>query len=350
MADEREDVIGKSIKKILGKIDICLKLQQSRAVRNIVAEKDTLCVLPCGYGKSLIFQILPALLTELGHCSNPLVIIAVPLKSLIESHLKSALKFALLGIKATCLSSGNYNDIASGKYNLIFGCAELWLKKQWRELLSTKLFRKNLVCFVLDEAHNVTWGRADKKSKVPFRKAFGEISVIRSCCRPGTPMLALSATVNVDLTEMIKESCNLSRNFKFICDENNVSHLKQSVIKIKGKTIEPLRWLIQLLIDQKSNCPKTIIFCRTIELAGWMYERMENILKLHVPNWQNLIGMYHSETLPHKKKRVLDSLIDPHGAVRITVATSALGCGVDAKDLTNVISDQHTVLLTTVSR
>ncbi|XP_066936808.1 uncharacterized protein [Clytia hemisphaerica] len=47
--------------------------------------------------------------------------------------------------------------------------------------------------------------------------------------------------------------------------------------------------------------------------------------------------MYHSETLPHKKKRVLDSLIDPHDAVRITVATSALGCGVDAKDVTNVI-------------
>ena len=44
----------------LGKTGLKLKEGQYEALKSVVVEgKDTICVLPTGYGKSLIYQILP---------------------------------------------------------------------------------------------------------------------------------------------------------------------------------------------------------------------------------------------------------------------------------------------------
>ena len=47
--------------------------------------------------------------------------------------------------------------------------------------------------------------------------------------------------------------------------------------------------------------------------------------------------MYHSGTSPSIQEHVLQSLRDPNGKVRVTIATNALGMGVDIKGLYNVI-------------
>ena len=48
-----------SLKK-LNKSDLEIKEHQYEAIKSVVVQgKDTVCVLPTGYGKSLIFQILP---------------------------------------------------------------------------------------------------------------------------------------------------------------------------------------------------------------------------------------------------------------------------------------------------
>ena len=47
--------------------------------------------------------------------------------------------------------------------------------------------------------------------------------------------------------------------------------------------------------------------------------------------------MSHSETSPSIQEHVLQSLRDPNGKVRFTIATNALGKGVDIKGLYNVI-------------
>ena len=44
----------------LGKKNLNLKESQYEAVKAVVVErKDTICILPTGYGKSLIYQLLP---------------------------------------------------------------------------------------------------------------------------------------------------------------------------------------------------------------------------------------------------------------------------------------------------
>lgn len=50
-----------------------------------------------------------------------------------------------------------------------------------------------------------------------------------------------------------------------------------------------------------------------------------------------VIGMYHANTLPKHKERVSKSLFDVHGTCRIVFASTALGMGVNIKDIFQVI-------------
>ena len=65
MASNSEDSFHEAIKfslDKLGKPDLELKREQFEAIRAVCVErKDVLAVLPTGFGKSLIYQILPAI-------------------------------------------------------------------------------------------------------------------------------------------------------------------------------------------------------------------------------------------------------------------------------------------------
>jgi superfamily II DNA helicase RecQ len=58
------------LETVLQKYDLgihSLKPEQEEALLHILDGKNTLCVLPTGYGKSLIFTIAPLLLDEVGN-------------------------------------------------------------------------------------------------------------------------------------------------------------------------------------------------------------------------------------------------------------------------------------------
>ena len=50
-----------------------------------------------------------------------------------------------------------------------------------------------------------------------------------------------------------------------------------------------------------------------------------------------IVSMYHSGTSASIQEHVLQSLRDPNGKVRVTIATNTLGMGVDVNGLYNVI-------------
>ena len=166
---------------------------------------------------------------------------------------------------------------------------------------------------------------------------------MRSVCRQNLPVLALSATVNVDYTDLIMSSCCLSKSVKIISTCSDRKNIRLAVVNIKSKNIECLRWLINGLIDYGMESPKIIIYCRTVNTVGWLFEKLLNELKEHA--YQNkdkksdnfLIGMYHAQTSEKNKTKVLQSLTTSEGIVRVVVATSSLGCGVNTKDVLYVV-------------
>ena len=100
------------------------KKKQLDAMKSIINGKDTLCVLPTAFGKSLIYQALPKLTKLLKIHENPIVVILSPLVSLIDDQVQSANKMTSLDLKACAINRVNFNDVSSGKYNLLFGTPE----------------------------------------------------------------------------------------------------------------------------------------------------------------------------------------------------------------------------------
>ena len=129
MADSCEDtVLINAVNECLkGKFSI--KPQQLSAVSFILKGVDTLCILPTGFGKSLIYQLLPSLflkidtetVTSTTSTTNPVIVVLSPLLSLIKDQVDSANNHSNFGINACALDLKIYPEIACGKYNLIFG-------------------------------------------------------------------------------------------------------------------------------------------------------------------------------------------------------------------------------------
>ena len=128
-----------------------VKPKQLEAISNVVNGFDTLAILPTSFGKSLIYQLLPAVASKLNICPSPVVVVISPLVSLIKDQIISCNNMVGLGIKAVEVSK----SVSLNDFNIIFATPETWLNN--KSILSTRHMLANLICIVVDEVHKVTW-------------------------------------------------------------------------------------------------------------------------------------------------------------------------------------------------
>ena len=88
-----------------------LRQEQKSSVKQLFTGGDLVAVLPTGFGKSLIVQLL-ALVND-----DHVVLVICPLKSIVNDQIKEA---SSMGISAGSLSDCLQTDIVSGKYRLLF--------------------------------------------------------------------------------------------------------------------------------------------------------------------------------------------------------------------------------------
>lgn len=162
-------------------IDFSLKPQQEEVLRTMYLGCDVLAVLPTGFGKSLIFQLLPRLLS--ANSDRPGIILVVsPLNAIITDQM---LHVRQQGLRAGCLSvSGlllegvdmaeeeeeseleigieleeteNLIELKNGAFDLVFAHPEALLSsKTGRDLMRSHIYKENVKAVVIDEAHCVT--------------------------------------------------------------------------------------------------------------------------------------------------------------------------------------------------
>ena len=86
-------------------------------------------MLPTGYGKSVIFHLLPSLFLdkinyERGAAAHPVVIVVSPLNSLIKDHIRMLqernVKAAILNVKKKTNSEDLSPDIADEEHIFIY--------------------------------------------------------------------------------------------------------------------------------------------------------------------------------------------------------------------------------------
>ena len=123
-------------------------------LESIYNKKDTVAILPTSHGKSLIYQLLPPLLSK---CEKAVVLVISPLNSLIDDQIKKINNYS--EIRATALRVGECQQNVVLKNNddicdMVFLHPETCLSsKEGLSTLSSSQFQKHVRAIVIDEAH-----------------------------------------------------------------------------------------------------------------------------------------------------------------------------------------------------
>lgn len=109
-----------------------LKAEQKQAVVGLLNGKDVMAILPTGFGKSVIFELFT--LVKMHEDELTSLVIVSPLTSIMEDQIKD---FEDLGISAAKLrcDEKTLEEIAGGKYRVIFGSAEAVLDERFTKVL-----------------------------------------------------------------------------------------------------------------------------------------------------------------------------------------------------------------------
>lgn len=150
----------------LGKPERELKREQYNAIRTICFEKKgVLAVLPTGFGKSLIYQILPGIFDFVRSGCEPerqdsVVLVVSPLSALMRDQLKKLEAFLNVCILQSIVEDEGEQKATIpknvNKCSLVFAHPEVYVdNKSVAKMLKRKEFNRKVQAIVVDEAHLV---------------------------------------------------------------------------------------------------------------------------------------------------------------------------------------------------
>lgn len=283
-----------------------LKEEQSKIIDSVLANNDTIGLLPTGYGKSICFNI-PALLLD------GLTLVITPLISLMQDQVKNLKnKF----IKAEYINSLQteteknqiYNKLLNDKIKILFVSGERLLNKRFIDIVN-KIKISLIVC---DEAHTLLWSE-------DFRQSLKYIPNFIEKLNERPPILALTATATKITIMKITDILKLNNPNLIIgdCDRKNIFY---RIIKTNNKERSLLSYLSR-------NKTKGIIYTLTIKNAEYLYYELKEL--------GYNVGLYHGELDSDEKK--LNQINFTNGIYNLMVATNAFGMGIDIPDIRFVV-------------
>lgn len=333
--------------KAAGYEDIFLKVKQMKILESLYLNNDTIGVLPTGYGKSVVFHLLPFLydyrddsVNEEGKHKKSIVMVITPLNSLIEDQIKT---LHLRGIQSCALRKENFAKLQQvAECRIIFTHPETCISnKEGRQILLSQ--EERVKACVVDEAHLVEeWG-------CEFRTDFSRICQLRSFF-PKTPFLALTATAPKIKRSKIAESLHLENPHIVIAnlDRQNI-FLHKELRKASSTGLESYESILlpiaEELKKQLTLYPLTIIFM-PLKYCGYAYRLFQHILgdlsycPINVSKEPEncLFGQYHAPQTGQMKHQLLKQLTgETFQTTRVIFATIALGIGVNMKNVSQII-------------
>ncbi|MDE6661657.1 MAG: RecQ family ATP-dependent DNA helicase [Anaeroplasmataceae bacterium] len=286
------------------------KYPQDKIIDMIMEGKEVIGILPTGFGKSIIFQVLAYMLEGIS-------IIVSPLIALMEDQVLTLKKKKIDAVFLNSnLSYDNqlriYQEITKNKYKLIYVSPERLENKQFLSCME----KIKISMIVVDEAHTILWAEG-------FRLAFGQIYAFIEKQKIRPKILALTATATNFTTQKIKEYLHL-QNSVVIEVPMDRPNLFYRVVSKEDK----LSYLLKYLKEHSKE--KGIIYCLTRKEVEALHNKLAS---LNYPN-----TFYHGglEVETKKKNQELFTL----GESRLMICTNAFGMGIDIPDIRFVIEYQ----------
>ena len=147
-----------NVLRLLNLESISLREQQVNAIRVIVEKRrDVLAVLPTGFGKSLIFQLLPFVFNSWLEVSDSVILVVSPLNALMRDQM---IKLDSMQVPSIMIRGGESSDfsvpemegIKQCKYRIIYGHPEAFIGIL-RKVLDSPEVRETIRAVAVDEAH-----------------------------------------------------------------------------------------------------------------------------------------------------------------------------------------------------
>lgn len=297
---------------------------QENAVRAAVTGKSLLAIFPTGGGKSLTFQ-LPALMES--QTVHGLTVVISPLLSLMKDQVDN---LAERGITEAVTINGLLDPVSrslaidrvqSGDASLLYIAPEMLRSKTIERILQVR----HVVRFVIDEAHCFSsWGQDFRVDYLYIGKFIREYQNRKRLQQP-IPISCFTATakqkVIQDICDYFKQTLGL--DLQLFASSASRTNLRYSVIHADTDEVKYSR--LRSLIAE-SNCPVIVYVSRTKRTRLLAEKLTRDGYKALAFNGQ----MDADEKIANQEAFMNDR-------VRIIVATSAFGMGVDKSDVGLVI-------------
>ena len=288
-----------------------LRPLQREAIEAALAGKDSLVVLPTGGGKSLCYQVPPAV-------DGATDIVVSPLISLMKDQVDGLIES---GYPAAAVHSGLSNDerrdverrAAAGEYRLLFVAPERVLSP-WCVQLCRRL---NVRRFAIDEAHCIShWGH-------DFRPEYRQLAALREHF-PEASLAAFTATATPRVQGDIAAQLKLRDPARLVgvFDRPNLIYRVMPVDDRDQQIVEVVRRHVGEAV---------IAYCIS-------RRESEGIAAMLTANGVRA-AHYHAGLTPDERHSTQDAFADER--LDVVVATVAFGMGIDRSNVRCVL---HTAI------
>jgi len=284
--------------------------EQAEAIESVLSGRDTLVVLPTGYGKSLIYQV-PALLFD-----RPTIVVS-PLISLMRDQERKLRKqgVPVIRIDSTLRAATRRQVLARLSKG---GTLVVLTTPETLESLAETIAEVKPALLCIDEAHCISeWGH-------DFRPSYLRLGAEREELGNAV-MLALTATATPRVREDITERLEMKRPMVVVAPPYR-KNLRLSVRIVSGdEKIETAARLIRRLRRPG------ILYCATTKAV----DQVANALaRARIPS-----ARYHGKMKAPERASTQRKFMKPDRRI-VMVATSAFGMGIDKPDIRYIVHYQ----------
>nr|WP_246581071.1 DEAD/DEAH box helicase [Deinococcus aestuarii] len=207
-----------------------LRDEQAEALSRALGDEHLLVILPTGYGKSAIYQMV-------GLLQPGVTLVVSPLKALIEDQLAHLRELGVVGAAGITGDTADQRKVlgqfGSGRYRLFYCAPERLGTHEFRRYLEQLLSANQVAQIAVDEAHCVSeWGHDFRSSYMDVRRLSHELGA-----RTGqpVPILALTATASDQVRQDVMRALEIPRDNTVHHHSSDRPELSFSVHAVDGR-------------------------------------------------------------------------------------------------------------------